>query len=102
MAYIKTDPGRLDKTADAVYTYIQRHGSHMQKAEDTVIQLQSAWQGSDYEQMLTEWQQLRGKGSTSAQMLRELEAYAKSLQFAARKYREAQSTALTLSNRLPK
>ena len=102
MANIKVDHSQFERTATAIDTYIRNHKSKMNSIDNSITALGTAWQGSDYNQLQTEWQQIKGSDSTSAKMLKSLDSYADFLRFAANKYKSAQASAINRANRLPK
>lgn len=102
MANIKVDHSQFEKAASAIETYITKHKNNMQTINQSINALGSSWQGSDYSQLKTEWQQINASDSTSGKMLQSLDNYADFLRFAANKYKSAQANAINRANNLPK
>lgn len=102
MANIKVDYSQFEKTASAIETYISQHKKRMRAIDNSVVSLNTVWQGNDYEQLKKEWQQIKSDGSTSDRMLKALDNYAEYLRFAANKYKSAQANAISRANKLPK
>ncbi len=102
MANIKVDHSQIEKTASAVDSYVQNHKAKMGNIGESVTALGSSWQGTDYNQFKTEWEQINGKDSTSDKMIKSLESYAEFLRFAAKKYKSAQANAINRASKLPR
>ncbi len=102
MANIKVDHSYFEKTASAIDFYIKKHNTKMNSIDQSIVSLNSSWQGPDYNQFKEEWRQIKGFDSTSDKMLKSLRNYADFLRFAANKYKSAQANAITRANRLPK
>lgn len=102
MANIKVDHSQFEKAAFAIENYITKHKNNMQAINQSVDSLSSFWQGNDYNQLKTEWQQINACDSTSEKMLKSLDNYADFLRFAANKYKTAQANAINRANNLPK
>lgn len=102
MANIKVDHSQFEKTASVIETYITKHKNNMQVINQSVDALASSWQGDDYNQLKTEWQQINASDSTSGKMLKSLDNYADFLRFAANKYKSAQANAINRANNLPR
>ena len=102
MAKIKVDHSQFERTASVIDTYIRNHKNKMNSIDDSIAALGTTWQGSDYDQLQTEWQQIKGTDSTSDKMLKSLDGYADFLRFAANKYKSAQANAINRANNLPK
>lgn len=101
MVYIRVNHKRLGQTASSIDEYLRKHKAVMKKADSQVVQLGTSWQGKDYQQVKTEWNELNAKDSTSDKMLQSLESYAQFLRFCENKYKDAQSKAFNKANRLP-
>ena len=102
MANIKVDHSRFERAASAIDTYIRNHNNKMNSIDSLITSLGTSWQGPDYNQLQSEWQQIKGSDSTSDKMLKSLNSYADFLRFAANKYKSAQANAINRANRLPK
>ena len=102
MANIKVDHSQLERTASTIDTYISKHKTKMNNIDQSIVSLGASWQGSDYNQLKKEWQQIKGPDSTSDKMLKSLDNYADYLRFAANKYKSAQINAINRANKLPK
>ena len=102
MARIKVDHKALTTAADAVDSYVSKHKNNMKQINNNVVNLNSAWQGKDYNQLKTEWMEIMAADSTSGKMLTSLENYADFLRYAAKKYIDAQTNAVNRANLLPK
>jgi uncharacterized protein YukE len=102
MANIKVDHNELEKTVSSIDAYIKNHNNKMKNIDDMVTSLGTSWQGTDYDQLKTECQQMSASGSTSDQMLKSLDNYADFLRFAANKYKSAQANAINRANQLPR
>jgi len=102
MAYIKVDHSRFEATANAMDTYVSSHKSHMNKANTEITDLSKAWQGADYNQFKSKWNQVMGKNSISQKMISAMEDYAKFLRFSANTYKQAQANAVNGVNSIPR
>ena len=94
MAYIKVDPGKFYSTAAEIQSYIRFMKNQMRMADIQVLLLLGGWEGEDHDVWLKQWDKVTEEGSTYDEMIEVLEAYADFLKFAAKKYREAQKTAV--------
>ncbi len=101
MANIKVNHKQLEKSADEINSYIASHKSNMRKIDSEMTGLGSKWEGSDYQQVLVEWQKIKGEGSVSQELLKALEEYEDYLRFAANKYKKAQVDAVNRASLLP-
>ena len=102
MANIKVDHSKFEKAATTIETYIGNHKKQMQSIDKSITELNSDWQGKDYNQLKLEWQEMNASDSTSGKMLKSLENYADFLRFAANKYKSVQSNAINRANSLPR
>ncbi len=100
--FIQVDHRQLEKTAEAIDQYVQKHQYIMRQANNEVEELSNAWSGEDYVQFQMMWQNLSIEGSTSERMLSSLKNYAEYLRVASQKYKKAQSEAINRANRLCK
>lgn len=102
MAYIKVDHSEFNKTAKEIEKYIDFQKKNMRNIENEIISLSSSWSGTDYNQVLYESKAMNSKESTSTKMIDALSSYCDFLRFCESKYKEAQSKAINLANRLPR
>ncbi len=100
MAYIKVDHREFERTAAAIDNYIFQKEQKMKSIDKVVFDLNSAWNGPDYEQMKKQWLDIDSKNSTSDKLVKTLENYADSLRFAGNSYFDAQSRAINRANTL--
>ena len=59
MANIKVDHGQIERTASSIETYITKHRKKMNSIEGLITSLGTSWKGTDYNQLRTEWQQIK-------------------------------------------
>lgn len=98
--YIKVDHSKFNSAATEIDIYISKHKKNMNYADQEVTNLSSAWQGKDSKEFQSQWDQLTDNDSTSKQMIKSLENYAKFLRYASSQYKEAQSKAVNKANNL--
>lgn len=98
--YIKVDHSKFDATASEIESYITKFKKNMSSADKEVTSLRSSWDGNDYNQFQSQWQKVSGTDSTSQQMLKSLENYAKFLRYSSSQYKEAQTKAVNKANSL--
>jgi uncharacterized protein YukE len=70
----------------------------MKAADREVTNLATSWQGTDSTQFQNQWSHVVTYDSTSKNMVKALENYAKFLRFAASQYKDAQSKAVNKAN----
>lgn len=100
MAKIYVDHLVIAKTAKEIGTYISLHNKKIREINNVVDQIK--WQGIDYNQVKTEWNSMKEKGSTSDKLVTAFENYKNALLIAADKYKEAQARAIDRAERLCK
>lgn len=96
--FIKVNHSNFETAAGAIDTYISRHKKNMAAADKEVQILDATWQGKDSKQFQQQWNRINNNDSTSKNMTKSLENYAKFLRFAASQYKEAQSRAVNSAN----
>ena len=102
MAYIKVNHQKMLDTANQVDTYIAQLEKHMETIDGAVLSLGTEWQGEDYRQVKTEWNEINSSGSTTDKMKTTLKSYAGSIREASKLYKEAQARAINRANVLCK
>ena len=102
MAYIKVNHSKLEATAIEIEEYVALLKKKMKDAQDEVSALSSSWQGTDFTQFQAQFDQVDNEDSTHAQMVKELESYAKYLRYVSEKYKYAQAQAINRAKALPK
>ncbi len=102
MSYVKVDYSQLASTASVIDEYVSTMKTEMTNANTEVAGLSSKWSGEDYTQFKSQWDTVDNSDSTHAQMISALESYSNYLNYAAGKYKTAQSSALTRAASLPK
>ena len=102
MAYIKVDYNKFEHAASAIDTYISKHKSGMGKIDEEMNGLSSSWQGADYSASKQKWNQINSEDSTSGNMLKSLESYAGFLRATAKRYKNAQASAVNRAEGLPR
>ena len=102
MAYIKVDHQNMLNAAKQVETYISRFDTNMSSIDATVVSLNAEWKGTDYQQIKTEWNEMKSAGSTSDRMRLSLKNYADAVREASKLYQEAQARAINRANTLCK
>ena len=93
MAKINVNLDTIEDAAASVDRYVQSHRRHMQ-------QLKSQWGGSDYQQVLLQWQQLDADNSASGLLIRDLENQAKMMRWAVQRYETVRNQAISRAKRL--
>lgn len=102
MAKIHVDYRKLDRAADAIDRYIEKHKNRMNSANNAVEELGNSWSGDDYNATLRLWRKGKENGSPSEKMIRSLKNYSDFLRDTSKKYKDAQSRAVERANRLPR
>ena len=102
MAYIKVDHSKFETAASSIDTYISQLESKMIRANGEVNNLSSNWQGDDAVHFKSQWNTVANNDSTYVKMTKSLEAYSKSLRYAAKLYKDAQTNAVNNANGLPR
>lgn len=102
MAKIEVDYSYLEKAAKAVDEYVDNHRNKMKNMTDSLIGLNTTWQGDDYQQVLNEWNEINAGDSTSEIMIGDLKDYAVFLRYSATRYKKAQTTAVNKAYNLPR
>ncbi|MBR5278293.1 MAG: hypothetical protein IKU23_03405 [Clostridia bacterium] len=100
MAYIKVDHSEFEKTAATIDSYISQRKQKMESINRSVVNLNSAWNGPDYEQIKNQWLDIDSKNSTSDKLIKTLENYADALRYTGNSYFDAQSRAIDRANAL--
>lgn len=100
MAYIKVDHSKFEGAASAVDNHVTLMKNKMRSAQGEVNTLSSSWQGSDFAQFQAEFDKVDNEDSTYAQMVKEMESYARYLRYAADKYKCAQIRAINRASDL--
>ena len=94
MAAIRVNPQNIRDTASRIDRYISKFEANMTDIDNTVTTLHAEWKGVDYQQLQTEWNEIRSANSTSGRMKTSLQSYANSLREAAKRYQDAQVRAI--------
>lgn len=102
MAKVTVDHSRFNEAANEIESYVQQTKNKMRRIDQTVTELGSSWQGSDYRAVHAEWDQINGKNSTTDKMLTSLQDYANALKNAGNKYKSAQTKAINRAKLLCK
>ncbi|MBE6766528.1 MAG: hypothetical protein E7550_02960 [Ruminococcaceae bacterium] len=102
MAYIMVDYNKFAHAADSIEAYITKHKSNVTKIDDEIVSLSASWQGADYLAVKREWNEMKDTGSTSANMIKDLENYSSFLRMAGKEYKKAQGRALERAGSLPR
>lgn len=100
MGYIDVDHSKFETAAKAIETYVEKHKSNMNLANQQVGILSAMWQGKDFTEFKHKWNQVTEGSSTSHKMTKALENYADFLRYAGNQYKEAQSKAVNRANNL--
>ena len=100
MAKINVDYSSIEAAAVSIERYCAEHRRRNHNMEEELLRLGEQWRGKDYQQVLLQWQQLDAPTSESGQLLRELEAQARLLRWAAERYESVQNTAISRAKRL--
>lgn len=93
MANIVVDPQKLRDTANQISRYVETHKDGMQQISSAVNGMRSSEIGEEFNLLQQKWNQAKGTGSTSQEMLTKLEKYAAYLNSCAKNYEIAQSNA---------
>ena len=102
MAYIKVDHPKMLSAANQIENYISRFDKNMNSIDSAVVSLNAEWKGADYQQIKTEWNEIKSAGSTSDRMKLSLKNYADAVREASKLYQEAQARAINRANILCK
>lgn len=94
MAYIEVDHKKLAEAANGIDRYVDKLKSNMSSIDNTMNGLKTGWDGADYNQLMKEWNEINGTGSTTAKYISTLQAYSGTLQEARKKYIDAQAKAV--------
>lgn len=100
MAKINVNLDTIEDAAASVDRYVQSHRRHMQQMEQELLLLKSQWGGSDYQQVLLQWQQLDADNSASGLLIRDLENQAKMMRWAVQRYETVRNQAISRAKRL--
>ena len=92
----------LNRTADAVDTYVRNMNSKMNSANTAVSTMLATWQGDDAKTFKVKWDTVDNADSTHGMMKKALESYSSFLRDAGSKYKNAQINAINRANGLPK
>jgi WXG100 family type VII secretion target len=96
--FIKVNHSKFEAAADAIDSYLSSKKKNMAAADREVQMLEATWQGADSKQFQQQWNKVDDNDSTSKNMTKALENYAKFLRYAASEYKEAQSKAVNRAN----
>ena len=102
MAKIRVDHSRLNAVADVFEDDAKGIKSQMARAQLSVMQMAMGWQGKDASKFLKKWETNYDADSAFKLTVDQMEAYARYLRYAAKQYKDAQTTALNTANKLPK
>lgn len=100
MAYIKVDHSKFSVASKSIKNYISKTKKNMSAANNDMAQLRAGFEGKDYDVFNDRWQQVDGKDSVYNKMIKSLDNYADFLDFAADKYKKAQTNAVNRANAL--
>ena len=100
MGFIRVNHSQFEAAASEIEDYVANHKKYMVSAGQEVTTLTSTWQGKDATQFQTQWNKVTNNDSTSHNMTKALENYAKFLRYAASQYKDAQTKAVNSANRL--
>lgn len=99
-SFIDVDYREFEKAASAVEDYVDRQKQKMSQANQEVASLGAGWQGRDFEQLQSKWNELDNTGSTAVNLQKSLEDYARVLRYVADQYKKAQKKAIDRVNSL--
>lgn len=99
-SFIDVDYREFEKAADAVEDYIAKQKQKMNQANQEVTKLGAGWQGNDFQQFQSKWNELDDGSSTAGALQKTLEDYAETLRYVGDQYKNAQKKALDLVNSL--
>lgn len=102
MAYINVNHSKFSAASDAIDKYTSKLQNRMNTIQSEVNNLASTWEGSDYQQFKSKWNEAEQNGSTTMEMKKTLDEYSKYLKNACKKYKKAQVDAIDRANKLPK
>lgn len=102
MAYIKVNHQKMLIAANEIDNYLTQLDKNMASIDTAVISLEKDWNGEDYQQVKTEWNEINSSGSTTDKMKKSLKSYADSIREASKLYKEAQARAINRANALCK
>lgn len=102
MSYIKVNHKKISATADKVDDYISSVERNMTKADGEMELLKNQWDGSDYLQVKSKWNDINSTESTTERMKKALSGYANLMREASRMYKDAQARAVNRANTLCK
>lgn len=96
MAKVDVNCDRIEAAAFAIDRYIVMHRQYMQAMNAEMLRLRLQWNGEDHQQAFLQWKTL----SSSRGLLMELEEWATTLHWVAKRYAEVQNTAINRAKRL--
>ena len=102
MAYIKVDHRKMLDAANRIEKCISRFDKDMDGIDSAVVSLGSEWKGADYQQVRTEWNEIKSAGSTSQRMRTSMYNYINAVREASKLYQDAQKRAINRAKSLCK
>lgn len=94
MAIIEVDYKKIDGAVEEIDRYVERIKHNMSSMDEKMTNLREYWEGSDYDQVMKEWNEITGMKSTTAKYITVLETYADELLETKRKYEDVQTKAI--------
>lgn len=102
MSYIKVNHQKISVTADKIDDYISLVERNMTKADAEMELLKSQWDGADYLQVSSKWNDINSCESTTEKMKKALSGYADLMREASQMYKDAQARAINRADTLCK
>nr|WP_263324552.1 WXG100 family type VII secretion target [Neobacillus sp. Marseille-Q6967] len=98
--FIDVNYNEFETAASAVDDYVAKQKQKMNLANQEVTKLGASWQGKDYQQFQSKWNEVDDGSSTAGSLQKSLEDYADTLRYAADQYKKAQKKAIDKANSL--
>jgi uncharacterized protein YukE len=99
-SFIDVDYTEFEKAASAVEEYLIKQKQKMADGNQTIITLGTSWQGDDYNQLESKWNEMDDSSSTAGSLQKSLNNYAEMLRYVADQYKNAQKKAIDRANSL--
>lgn len=98
--FIDVNYNEFETAASAVDDYVAKQKQKMKLASQEVTKLGASWQGKDFQQFQSKWNEVDDGSSTAGNLQKSLEDYAEALRYVADQYKKAQKKAIDKANSL--
>jgi len=99
-SFIDVNYSEFEKAASAVERYVEKQKRAMSTANQVVTSLGASWEGQDFQQFQSKWNELDDHDSTAGALQKSLEDYTKTLRYVKDQYKNAQKKAIDMANSL--